>query len=213
MAFTASSDNASGLNVCAAAVGFTETRLGGPRPLITDQRSANERAAAAAAKIADPVEDPNTSKRVKRKSVSWADDKSLQSVRLFSMVSCLMSEIFCLSCLPHNSLQEQPFVFLVLPGHHQRCLVPRQTEKVESARCASDGSGLPEFLLSCGDTICSTSPATMLAAGKRWRMRRCCRCQSMLCTLRGQLASPARRAMSMSMRLQRCASCRKRWGT
>jgi hypothetical protein len=99
-----SSGNAGGLNACAAAVGFTETRLGGPRPLITDQRSANERAAAAAARIPDPVKDPNTPKRVKRKLVSWADDKSLQSVRLFSMVSCLMSEVFWLSCLPHNPL-------------------------------------------------------------------------------------------------------------
>ena len=145
--------NAGGPNACAAAVGFTETRLGGPRPLNTDQRSANERAAAAAARIPDPVEDPNTPKRVKRKSVSWADDKSLQSVRLFSMVSCLMSEVFCLSCLPHNPLQEQSFAYLVLPEHHQRCLAPRQTERVTSARCASDGCGLPESLSSCGNDI------------------------------------------------------------
>ena len=69
------------------AAGFTETRLGGPRPEKTDQRSAAERAVAAAAAIPDPDLDPESPKRVKPKKVSWADDSLLQSVRLFSLVS------------------------------------------------------------------------------------------------------------------------------
>lgn len=72
------------------AAGYTETRLGGPRPEKTDQRSAAERAIAAAAEIPDPEVDPKSPKRVKPKKVSWADDSLLQSVRLFSLVSLLL---------------------------------------------------------------------------------------------------------------------------
>ena len=72
------------------AVGYTETRLGGPRPEKTDQRSAAERAIAAAAEIPDAEIDPKSPKRVKPKKVSWADDSLLQSVRLFSLVSLLL---------------------------------------------------------------------------------------------------------------------------
>ena len=74
--------------LCTGAVGFTGSRLGGPPPTDRDQRSAAERAAEAASKIPDPEPDPDAPKRVKRKSVSWANDDFLQSVRLFSLVSC-----------------------------------------------------------------------------------------------------------------------------
>ena len=68
-------------------MGYTESRLGGPPPADRDLRSAAERAAEAASKIPDPPLEPDAPKRVKRKSVSWADDRLLQSVRLFSLVS------------------------------------------------------------------------------------------------------------------------------
>ena len=76
--------------VVPGAAGYTETRLGGPRPEKTDQRSAAERAIAAAAEIPDPEVDTKSPKRVKPKKVSWADDSLLQSVRLFSLVSLLL---------------------------------------------------------------------------------------------------------------------------
>ena len=78
--------------MCAGAVGFTGSRLGGPPPTDRDQRSAAERAAEAASKLPDPEPDPDAPKRVKRKSVSWANDNLLQSVRLFSLVSCSQSD-------------------------------------------------------------------------------------------------------------------------
>ena len=77
-------------SIVPGAAGYTETRLGGPRPEKTDQRSAAERAIAAAAEIPDPEIDPKSPKRVKPKKVSWADDSLLQSVRLFSLVSLLL---------------------------------------------------------------------------------------------------------------------------
>ena len=68
-------------------MGFTSSRLGGPPPADRDLRSAAERAAEAASKIPDPAPDPDAPRRVKRKSVSWANDSLLQAVRLFSLVS------------------------------------------------------------------------------------------------------------------------------
>ena len=92
-------------------MGFTSSKLGGPPPVDRDLRSAAERAAEAASKVPNPKPEPGAPKRVKRKSVSWANDSLLQSVRLFSLVRCSLY-----NCMGPVMFQYGPASLGNLPG-------------------------------------------------------------------------------------------------